>query len=246
MTNRLTGITFQIEPQQWRFPEKIEENNDPDQPGCQDDDLLQDLADFGVVLFTESVADDWCNSTGESPETAHEHELDIIDDRVSRNALFSADMEQHLVGDERINGHSNIGQEGRKSELCALPKRREKVGIRFCEMDLTAFPAEKDDADDEYNNVGNQVRIGAACHTETELNDEQPVKEKVAEGIDQCDIERHPGVTRRNVKPCEDVIDEDQRNEPDANRKESFNIGEKDLRAAKENDKLVQKNASDQ
>ena len=113
-------------------------------------------------------------------------------------------------------------------------------------MDLAALPAEKDDADDEHDNVGDQVRIGAACHAETELNDEKPVKEKVAEGIDQSDIKRHSGVPCRNVKSGKDMIDEDERNVPDANGEKGFDVRKKDLRSAQENDELVEENAAEQ
>ena len=113
-------------------------------------------------------------------------------------------------------------------------------------MDIAAFPAEKDQTDDENDNIGDQIRIGTADHADTQADNEHPVEKEVANGIDQRDDHRHLWIPCRYIKTGKDVIDKDQRDIPDTDGKKCPDIWEKYFGPAQKDDHPVQKQADDQ
>ena len=94
--------------------------------------------------------------------------------------------------------------------------------------------------------MGDEVGICAAGHPDPHADDEHPVKEEVAEGIQQRRVEGHPGVSSRDVEAGEDAVDQDQRDIPDTDRKESLDVGEKDLCPAEEDDDRIHEDLPEQ
>ena len=148
-------------------------------------------------------------------------------------------MKQYLVGDKGIDRDRHVGEKGRKTELHALPQGREHVPCRFCKMDLIIFAGVECDPDDKQKNMGDEVGQSTADHTHSHTDDKHPVKEEIAECVDQCGIKGHFGIARRDIKTSEDPVDQDQRDIPDADRKKSLDIGEKDLCPAEKDDDWI-------